>query len=339
MRGVNERESITTKSHTQRKEVGTCWEIEQREESAAHFAVYLLYSTSHRYSLPSFAISNKRTITRIPTRFTRMSTLHYLHGFNNTFESEYIAGALPKGRNNPRSTKYYTEQLSGTAFTAPRCENRRTWLYRLQPSVAVTSTQAARCIGVFGKNALEDCQVVVDPLRCHPLQLDPQVELDFVSSLTRVVAAGDSTTAGLSIYLYGCNMSMRDHSNVFYNADGEFLIMPQEGTLYITTELGKLVVEPTELCVIPQGVVFQVDLTDKEEGNGVVAPAVAAKGYVLEVYHNSFRLPELGPIVSINSDDVALCLHYTNDTVMIPTSHALTHSTFYSGLQWPCECS
>ena len=57
--------------------------------------------------------------------------LMYQTGFGNTLESECLEGALPRGRNNPRKVPFnlYTEQLSGTAFTAPRTENRRTWLY------------------------------------------------------------------------------------------------------------------------------------------------------------------------------------------------------------------
>lgn len=73
--------------------------------------------------------------------------LKYLHGFGNQFESEAYPGALPQGRNNPRIVPHglYTEQLSGTAFTAPRNENRRVWLYRIQPSVAGTSSHFRPC--------------------------------------------------------------------------------------------------------------------------------------------------------------------------------------------------
>ena len=73
--------------------------------------------------------------------------LKYHHGFGNTFESEAYPNALPQGRNNPRihSVGLYTEQLSGTAFTAPRSDNRRTWLYRITPSVAGTSNMFVPC--------------------------------------------------------------------------------------------------------------------------------------------------------------------------------------------------
>jgi homogentisate 1,2-dioxygenase len=65
-----------------------------------------------------------------------MSGLDYMSGFGSHFETEAVKGALPKGRNSPQRPPFglYAEQLSGTAFTAPRHENRRSWLYRRMPS-------------------------------------------------------------------------------------------------------------------------------------------------------------------------------------------------------------
>src|ERR1700709_2026052 len=62
----------------------------------------------------------------------------YMTGFGNHFSTEAVPGALPVGRNSPQKPPFglYAEQLSGTAFTAPRHENRRSWLYRLRPSAA-----------------------------------------------------------------------------------------------------------------------------------------------------------------------------------------------------------
>src|SRR5437763_1368206 len=62
--------------------------------------------------------------------------LSYMTGFGAHFESEAVAGALPKGRNSPQRPAFglYAEQLSGTSFTAPRHENRRSWLYRMRPT-------------------------------------------------------------------------------------------------------------------------------------------------------------------------------------------------------------
>ena len=70
------------------------------------------------------------------------------------------------------------------------------------------------------------------------------------------------------------------------NADGELLIVPQQGTLTLVTELGILEVPPLHVAVVPRGVRFRVDV------NG------PSRGYVCENYGAPFRLPELGPIGS-----------------------------------------
>src|SRR5437773_7962223 len=65
-----------------------------------------------------------------------LAGLEYLSGFGNEFASEAVLGALPVGRNSPQRVPYglYAEQFSGTAFTAPRGSNRRSWLYRIRPA-------------------------------------------------------------------------------------------------------------------------------------------------------------------------------------------------------------
>lgn len=80
------------------------------------------------------------------------------------------------------------------------------------------------------------------------------------------------------------NDDMRQTS--FYNADGDLLIVPQEGTLDIRTEFGRLLVEPNEIVVIQQGMKFSVD---RVKGKML-------RGYILEVKGNHFELPQLGPI-------------------------------------------
>src|SRR5260370_26366334 len=61
----------------------------------------------------------------------------YMSGFKNSFETEALPGALPRGRNSPQRCVHglYAEQLSGSPFTAPRGSNERSWLYRIRPSV------------------------------------------------------------------------------------------------------------------------------------------------------------------------------------------------------------
>lgn len=55
-------------------------------------------------------------------------------GFGNHVESEAIPDTLPKLGNAPQKVAngLYAEQVSGTAFTAPRHKNQRSWLYRVR---------------------------------------------------------------------------------------------------------------------------------------------------------------------------------------------------------------
>lgn len=99
-----------------------------------------------------------------------------------------------------------------------------------------------------------------------------------------------------------------DQNTAFYNADGDFLIVPQHGTLDIETEMGKILVRPNEVCVIPRGIRYRVSLPDGEP----------VRGYILELYQGHFSLPELGPIGSnclANERDFQTPVaSYTNDT-------------------------
>ena len=65
--------------------------------------------------------------------------LSYLAGFNNEHQTEALPGALPVGQFSPQRCPYglYAEQFSTSAFTRPRHENRRTWTYRIRPSIAM----------------------------------------------------------------------------------------------------------------------------------------------------------------------------------------------------------
>lgn len=208
----------------------------------------------------------------------------YLNGFGNQFSSEALPNALPKGQNSPQQCPYglYAEQLSGTAFTAPRSHNQRTWLYRIRPSV---------CHSVYREESHYSFQIKVADLVANPNQFrwDPvpftkeTMKLDFIDGLIRVAGAGDEATKkGLSIYNYSCNVSM-DHKS-FYNSDGDFLIVPQHGSLHITTEHGIIDVDPCEIVVIQRGIKFSVDVSGP------------SRGYILEVISGHFELPELGPI-------------------------------------------
>lgn len=122
--------------------------------------------------------------------------------------------------------------------------------------------------------------------------------------LTTVCGAGSaSRKEGYAIHVYAANTSMVN--TALANADGDLLIVPQQGALLITTEFGQLHVAPTEICVIQRGQRFSVALLPEEgEGGddggtgsgGSGSQAVAARGYVLELFQGHFTLPDLGPI-------------------------------------------
>jgi len=207
-----------------------------------------------------------------------------MSGFGNEFASEALAGALPRGQNSPQRCPFglYAEQFSGTAFTAPRHANRRSWLYRIRP--AVTHQPFER----FKHPLLEeDSEVTATPnqLRWDPLPI-PTAPTDFIEGLVPIAGNGSADDhSGCGIYLFAANRSMR--RRFFYDADGELLIVPQQGALVLDTELGRLSVDPQEIAVIPRGLRFRVELA-----NG------AARGYVCENFGAPFKLPDLGPIGS-----------------------------------------
>ena len=209
----------------------------------------------------------------------------YQSGFGNEFATEAILGALPVGRNAPQRAALglYTEQLSGTAFTAPRSENRRTWLYRIRPAAVhrpFVKIDDGAIVSQFG-----DAPTTPNQLRWDPLPM-PRLPVDFVDGLVTMAGNGDpASQAGCAIHLYAATQSMEDR--FFYNADGELLIVPQQGRLRVHTELGVLDVEPQEIVVIPRGMRFRIALPDGE-----------ARGYVCENFGALFRLPDLGPIGS-----------------------------------------
>jgi len=214
-----------------------------------------------------------------------MTDLRYQSGFGNQFESEAVAGALPLGRNSPQKVGrgLYAELLSGSAFTAPRAENLRSWLYRRQPSVLAGGYEALPHSGLK-TGARDGAAAPPNPMRWHPLAI-PDTPLDFVDGLRTIVVNGDvDAQTGMAAHLYLANQSMRDKA--FVNADGELLLVPQQGTLVITTELGQLEVAPGEVALLPRGMAFSVALDGP------------SRGYVCENYGAHFRLPELGPIGS-----------------------------------------
>lgn len=206
-------------------------------------------------------------------------------GFGNVHASEALPGALPHDRNTPRVGPYrlYPELTSGTAFTAERADNFRSWTYRIRPAAQqglLHPFSHATFRADFEQEAPEPNLTGFAPL---PL---PTEARDFVDGLATIGGAGSARLRrGYAVHLYAANRNMEDRA--FYDADGELLVLPELGALRISTELGVLDVRPGELALLPRGLRFSVALREK-----------AARGYVAEVFGRHFRLPERGPIGS-----------------------------------------
>lgn len=211
--------------------------------------------------------------------------LQYMAGFGGHFESEAASGALPKGRNSPQRPAYglYTEQLSGSSFTSPRHENRRSWLYRMRPTADHRPFVRYDGAPLLGARPSREA-LAPNRLRWDPPQL-PEGK-DFVDGIaTMLHARKPDELEGCAVHVYRATRSMT--GRVFTDADGELVIVPQQGNIELQTELGRLGVAPGSIAVVPRGMKFRVQLLGDE-----------ARGYVAENYGLPFRLPELGPIGS-----------------------------------------
>jgi homogentisate 1,2-dioxygenase len=220
--------------------------------------------------IASAAAASKKRISG-ELRYRAMAR-RYLSGFGNEFATEAVEGTLPAGQNSPQRVAHglYAEQLSGTPFTAPRAHNRRSWLYRIRPSVQHEPFAELR----------GGPELVVTPnqLRWDPFPI-PEAATDFIDGL--IAICGNDA---INVFVYAANRSMEER--FFYDADGELLIVPQQGVLTIRTELGVLEVEPGEIAVVPRGIRFRVEVTEP------------ARGYVCENLGALLRLPDLGLIGS-----------------------------------------
>lgn len=213
-------------------------------------------------------------------------TRRYMSGFGNHFSSEALPGALPLGQNSPQKVPYglIAELLSGTAFTAHRHENLRSWTYRIRPSVVHGDFQALPS-GSWESAPETKTQLPAAQLRWDPLPY-PQEKKDFIDSFVTFASNGDvMMRQGSAVHLYAANRSMTE--NFFCNGDGDLLIVPQDGRLELRTEFGIIDIAPTEIAVIQRGMKFQVRLPDGQ-----------ARGYVCEIYGQHLVLPYLGPIGS-----------------------------------------
>ena len=213
-------------------------------------------------------------------------SLAYLTGFGNEHESEALPGTLPQGQFSPQKVSHglYAEKFSTTAFTAPRHQTRRSWLYRIRPSVE-HGDFFPMPQGLLRTAPIAELPPVPNQSRWDPFPI-PEKPADFVDGLTTLCVNGNAALqVGIGVHLYLANQSMADR--FFYNADGELLVVPQQGRLLAHTECGKLSVSPGEILVIPRGMKFRMELPDD-----------SARGYICENYGAPLSLPERGPVGS-----------------------------------------
>uniref|UniRef100_A0A7S1KQG1 homogentisate 1,2-dioxygenase n=1 Tax=Percolomonas cosmopolitus TaxID=63605 RepID=A0A7S1KQG1_9EUKA len=217
--------------------------------------------------------------------------LQYHSGFNNQHASEALKGALPDFQNTPQKCPFglYAEQLQGSSFTAPREHNFRSWLYRIRPTASYPefkplkkSSSKIQCS--FPTNEY------TSPRRYRWMPVDiPNEKTDFIDGIFTIAGAGNAAMkSGFATHLYAISDDMynsTDKKRVMINADGDFLLVPEHGALYIKTEFGDLEVHPKEIAVIPRGVRFAINPL-----NGT------ARGYICELFQGHFELPGLGPI-------------------------------------------
>jgi homogentisate 1,2-dioxygenase len=214
-----------------------------------------------------------------------MSDQNYMSGFGSHFATEAVGGALPQGRNSPQRPAFglYAEQLSGTAFTAPRHENRRSWLYRMRPSAEHPPYRPYSGAPRFTAASLAD-PLPPNRLRWDPLAM-PDEPADLIDGMTTMMAnGGPEALSGVAVHVYRATLDME---RCFFDSDGELLFLPEQGRLTLFTEMGRIDVAPGEAALVPRGIRFRATLPDG-----------AARGYVAENHGALFRLPELGPIGS-----------------------------------------
>lgn len=211
--------------------------------------------------------------------------LKYQTGFGNEFATEAVEGALPVGRNSPQKAPLglYAEQFSGTAFTVPRDHNKRTWTYRIRPSV--THDPCRQIANGGWESDFSKLPTTPNQLRWDALPI-PTAPTDLIDGVTTIAGCGDSYSQhGIAIHIYAFNKGMGDR--YFFNADGEMLFVLEKGRLGFLTELGLIQAGPGSIVVIPRGLKFKIEPHPDD---------AELRGYICENYGQQFRLPDLGPI-------------------------------------------
>ncbi|KAJ6104831.1 hypothetical protein N7523_011151 [Penicillium sp. IBT 18751x] len=213
---------------------------------------------------------------------------NYLRGLNNYHEAESIPGSLPLGQMHPQRTKnlLYPDRLSGAPFVLPRKESKQTTYYRTIPSTSICEWKEEKDHPASCDYNPANLDISPRPASWEPAPFEE--ECDFISGLRLLAAAGDpNLKKGLAYHVYTAGKSMKD-DHAFTSSDGDFLIVPQAGTIDIITEMGPMRIRPNEIAVIPRGIRFHV---------AVIQGPI--RGYVVEIFLGHFELPELGPLGSL----------------------------------------
>ena len=217
---------------------------------------------------------------------TSGTTPAMMPGFGNDFESEALEGALPQGQNSPQQCAYglYAEQLSGSPFTAPRSTNERSWLYRIRPSVRHGGRYTRIDLPMWKTAPDGDpTDLPLGQYRWNPLPL-PDAPTDLIDGMRTMTSTGDASQhLGMATSIYAVTTGMSNR--VLINADAEMLFVPQSGGIEIFTEMGRMIVDPGHIAVVPRGMMAKY---------GPVGDH--ARGYVCENYGAKFTLPDRGPI-------------------------------------------
>jgi len=243
--------------------------------------------------------------------------MNYMSGFGNTFETESIPGALPRGQNSPQKCEFnlYAEQLSGSPFSSPLSINERSWLYRIRPSVKHSGNYNKINIKNWITSPhLGEHNLPIGQYRWDPF-LNKSKNIDFINGVKTITVSGDvNMHLGMATSIYIFNKSMAD--SVFTNADAEMLFIPYQGKLNLFTEMGKILIKPGEIAVLPRGITTKIS-----------SPSEICKGYICENYGSKFNLPDKG-LVGAN------CLANARDFRIPVAAFEEFENTHTSILKW-----
>lgn len=212
----------------------------------------------------------------------------YLQGFANIFASESIKNTLPSKQNSPQHLEngLIAEQISGTAFTKSRATTLKSWLYKTHPSAIFNDFQLAK--KTWNLTIREN--QAPNPYRFKK----PNIKKadNFIDGCLPIAKNSKNR-----IYHYQFDTLQKNH--YMANLDGEFLFIPYQGILKVTTEFGQLTINPYEILVIPKGIYFSLEVKDSKtcgylcenQGEPLVLPELGVLGTNALAYPEHFKYP------------------------------------------------